>query len=789
MMATTQSNLAEAGAKAGNVLFKAAFDGTPEKPLEIMAYAFDHQGHLVASAPLKDGQASLPVSADALRGTRLFFAPAPPKARDTKVTLASLARLKPYEPVWKFDPKAQSYELLPIPDFLWKWWYWCQCRVRGQVVKSVVIGGVTYDKPVCGARVHICEVDQLWWIIPRLPDPIIWRLRDELLAALERPVPIPIPDPPPFKFDPGVIDPSPEAIARMNQAQPAQFPLGKFDAARVALNPQPLPPGAAVSLNPQPLPPKVEIAALALETRNALLSNAMPVVRQALLDNVALLHPWLCYWDWFWPYICTCDEEAVLTTDSQGHFDTTLWYQCFGDHPDLYFWVEYSIGGVWTTVYHPYPICCNTTWNYACGSEVTLRVTDPRVAWCGDGETLPGKQVAILSIGNDISMTEIQRSTVGAGEGLTLTNFMPGTFAPPTGDGTTVLDTPFGGSMEPHVFFGDGLIAASITHYRWSYRPLGSLGAWTAVDTPVVRHYAEEKSDGTLTFKPFPLGPDPAIPGQNLFKIRPNDPPAPGGVVVSTSWAPEVDARQNTASAFFYSHLLNGGDALAAAGKYELKLELFKNVGGTLHVVNLTDEGVMLKVPTVDAPFGASTVPTQDVAHFPALVGDQEDRVIRDLGTGKIIAFRLVVHVDNTPSYAEIEEVSVNGALAGDCGFLSYTPGADAVVGFIARHPHNFATFSFGVYKGSCGGVTESTALGWVGRPAVNGFVQGLGGLFTKAVPVVALLNGGSCGTVCLKAAFSENLYVAALATDGWSRLSYLDWGATPKAFALEPAS
>ena len=42
--------------------------------------------------------------------------------------------------------------------------------------------------------------------------------------------------------------------------------------------------------------------------------------------------------------------------------------------------------------------------------------------------------------------------------------------------------------------------------------------------------------------------------------------------------------------------------------------------------------------------------------------------------------------------------------------------------------------------------------------------------------------------TPCIKAAFAENLYVAAMATDGWSRLSGLDASGVPVAFALEPA-
>jgi hypothetical protein len=284
-------------------------------------------------------------------------------------------------------------------------------------------------------------------------------------------------------------------------------------------------------------------------------------------------------------------------------------------------------------------------------------------------------------------------------------------------------------------------------------------------------------ADSTLVFKPFDLGPDPAFAGQNLFQIRPADPPLNAGAV-SSSWAPEVDARANSASAYFLSHLLQGGDAAAAARRYELKLELFKSDGS---LVNLTNEGVLLKVPTVDAPFGLGIVPTQLVAHAPALPGDMEDRVIRD-GAGKIVAFRLVLHVDNNPSTAEIKEVTVNGNTAGPCGFVSYTPGADAVVSFIARHPNDLATFSFQVSRGSSGSVAAASASGSVAGPVVNGFVRNAASLFTKLVPVATLLGG------CPKAAFAETLHVDALATDGWSTLDYLDADATPKAFALEPA-
>jgi hypothetical protein len=262
-----------------------------------------------------------------------------------------------------------------------------------------------------------------------------------------------------------VIDPSPINTARMNLMSRVVSAT-----AERGFQPQPDPPRQAdlsssleqVALNPQPCSPReMVLAAQAVElsgtARLALQSASTPVVRQTLLDNLELVRPFICIWDWLWPYFCVCDEIAVVTTDHTGRFDTTFWYQCFGDHPDLYFWVEYCIGGVWTTVYHP-GVCCNTYWNYVCGSDVTLRVTDPRVPWCGDDPILPGKQVAILSIGRNISMTEIQRQAAGASEGL------------------TTAGQPMGGSLEPHVWFGDGLLAAGITHYRWSYRRLGSSG-------------------------------------------------------------------------------------------------------------------------------------------------------------------------------------------------------------------------------------------------------------------------------------------------------------------------
>jgi hypothetical protein len=122
----------------------------------------------------------------------------------------------------------------------------------------------------------------------------------------------------------------------------------------------------------------------------------------------------------------------------------------------------------------------------------------------------------------------------------------------------------------------------------------------------------------------------------------------------------------------------------------------------------------------------------------------------------------------------------VNGHAAGPCGMITFTPGSSAEMAFLAYHPHNFATFSFSTIKGSSGAVAAAT----IGQTAVNaasanGFVRNaITGVFSKSVPVATLLGA------CPQAAFAENLYVEATATDGYSQLWYLNRGDT-KAFAL----
>lgn len=207
-----------------------------------------------------------------------------------------------------------------------------------------------------------------------------------------------------------------------------------------------------------------------------------------------------------------------------------------------------------------------------------------------------------------------------------------------------------------------------------------------------------------------------------------------------------------------------GGDGL-----YEFKLELFDQAGNLLSVL----PKVTFKIPdysnadfSVNAPDDLLDMPTATTAK----------------------AYNMLVRIDNSRCNADIFTVNVNGSPASldCCGFVKYKPGgveADLELSFLATQPNNFAVFSFGVNEGTCGNVGTADASGMV-IDSASGYALN-SGIYSKHFTPQQLL--GTCynqGTG--KAAFAENLYVAAMATDGTFRLSGNDAGYIA-AFALEP--
>jgi hypothetical protein len=750
------------------------FEGQPDKPVDATAYLFDPAGSLLAKARLENGQARFALQR-VPRGTRLLIGPdvaedeesAPPSP-------ASLERLNAYAPAWRFDPARRVYELPPIPELLWPLWYWCRCRVRGRLVKRTASpGGLVVEAPVCNARVHICEVDRLHWVVARLPDRDLIRLRDELLEAVRQPFPWPPepdpgPDPGPwsgrFQLGEPVINLERSAGRRLQIEGAKQLLGATLD--RVALNPQPLPPKAGFDARSE------GAAALAQHfspaARFALASSSTQIVRRALLDQIDFIRPFICRWPWLHPWFYVCEELRVITTDEDGRFDTWVRYPCRGDKPDLYFWVEYSIGGVWTTVHRP-PIACNIWWNYPCGTEVTITITDPRVHGCGQRPEIPGKQIVVKTIGRQVSMGEINRepsvlepAANPAKAGTVKAGWIHGT-----------RESPFGAVLEPRVDFGSGLKAAGITHYRWSYRTLGSVSDadWVAIDAPVARHYREVTPPGApVIYKSHPIGPVPGVSGY-FFEI---DPDLPAG---GDDWE-ILDESYDLASAYWDTTGL-------APGKYELKLELFRKVGAAMTRVDLTAETVHIHQIVDPAPLTAGTYVTEPASH---------DRVLVDTATSHLVGYRLVLHADNRVCFGTIDSVTVMpGANDTKCGFLEYGPGAAATIVFRASHPAHYASFDFNVVRVAAA-LPSASAAGLVDAASVNGFTRS-GDQFSKPVAVAALLGEGlpPGETPCIRAAFAEALHVYALATNGYGRLSGLDAprGAGQiglRAFAVTPA-
>ena len=456
-----------------------------------------------------------------------------------------------------------------------------------------------------------------------------------------------------------------------------------------------------------------------------------------------MLIPWLCLWPhWWWWF--RCDEIAVVETDGNGHFERLIVYPCHGDHPDLYFWVEYDLGSGFQTVYHP-PVACNTYWNYACGTEVTINLTDPRVPACGGPADLPGKQVVVLSLGRTVSMHEI-----GA-------------------NGLTSAGEPFGEKLEPRVDFSvSNLAAAGIRHYRWSYvRLTGPDGLTTTVDpasppiggTPAVltREVSRHYRVGT-TYVPEKMGPLPA-PIANCFKIQPVDPPAGG-----EEWK-ILDEREDLASAHFETTKLPGTPASnasddLAAGLYELRLELFDTAGA---LVDWTAKGIDLRIPDVDAPFGSGTVTTIAAPAFNRIGAP-----------GNTVGFRTVVRVDNNFCFADIAPVGGTVTPDPDCGFHNYNALSDtARLAFVARHPNRFATFGFSSGRGTGGALADTVTGGVTGLAASNGYSLGGAFAYWKDLTVGYLTAPVPPSLIrCPNAAFWESLGVAAMATNGYGTLS-----------------
>ncbi|MDB5868272.1 MAG: hypothetical protein JWP96_604, partial [Polaromonas sp.] len=264
---------------------------------------------------------------------------------------------------------------------------------------------------------------------------------------------------------------------------------------------------------------------------------------------------------------------------------------------------------------------------------------------------------------------------------------------------------------------------------------------------------------------PMPtLGPG-AAPAPNLFRIRPLLPPA------GVEWV-VLNESIDLATAYFDTGLLAGAPASGppwpddlAAGRYELKLELFNTAGA---LVNWSAENIELRITNEDAPFGTGTVTT--------MLASSYNRI---LAGGNTMGFRMVLRVDNNRCSADI--LPVGGSVTPDplCGFHNYSQPSDtAALSFAARHPNGFASYSFVVTRGAGPTIASASTSGTAGQAGGNGYLEVSDFNYSKNVVISSLLGP------CSNAAYSERLDVMAMATNGYGTLTGYN-AADNAAFAL----
>lgn len=700
-----------------------------DKPPASAAYAYSAGGRLLAQADVdpKSGHATLelPTPSEAT-GVRVLVGPALP--RGEKPDLAELLRRGAVERHLRLDPRAelQPLEFEIFPD-TWHCWLLGLCVVKGTVLKRIVRDGLPVDFPVCHAKVEIYEVDPFYLILPKLPQLVVDRLRD-IIAGRTPPIPEPLPEPFPEPF-PGPVPPIPEPDPPPFRAFVARG--GMQGAMQRAEGGHRIDGEAIEALH----------AASGGALRYAAISGSELAFRHALLEHAVLIRPILC---WLFPRFVTMQLIRTVTTDECGHFRTLIFKGCHNhDQPDLYFKVRQRIFGFFDVVIHaPTPIACHTWWNYACGTEVTLHVTHPLAITCQPCPPIIAGDnwVLFMAIGNHpLSLIH------GTGQSLVATTDA-------TNRGLTSGLAPWGGTLRPRLEFDSALRdSLGVKYYRLSWkRDAEADSEYKPLVGDIARHYAHMVGTD-LVLDAYPLGPNTVGGNGGLFEIPPAVPPL-------GQWSlPDVIA--DTASGVFNSAAGDGTPLLD--GKIQVRVELFDNAGAA---VDIAAKGIGYFVPTSTDLSG--TVNTVDASSS---------------GLNLVVGNTMVItlHVNNEACSAAIAAPSIGGSTADPCcGVLEYGVASTVTMPWTASHPHGYATYGFGVVRGTQGVYSSGGAVA--------------GGSFSATRTVYQLMNDnlppGCSEGGCTVAGFSENLRVYAMATNGWSRQSQYDDGDV-RAFVLAPAA
>ncbi|MFN8574273.1 MAG: hypothetical protein U0132_19640 [Gemmatimonadaceae bacterium] len=719
------------GSKTRTVEVRAVLPKSDEaKQVSLAAYAFSAGGRLLDVKGLdKNGEGALEVPLGS-EGMQVRVLVGPQLDKD-KIGLEELVRRGALQQRARLDLEAVRLPIqfvINLPDILC--WLRGLCVVQGSLLKRSVLGGQNVDLPVCHAEIEIYEVDPLWIILPKLPDLEFNRVRDWLVNPV--PLPDPVPEPLPGPFPGPFPDPLPPVASRLPVARKV---------------------GGATTLSARMSMTAASTASLSVpsELQSAALSGSRLQLEAAIIRYPDFIRPILC---WFFPRFVTMQLVATTTTDDCGKFHTIFSNGCNNpDTPDLYF-KAYRKLFPWLRIpiYAPTPVWCYTWWNYVCGSDVTLHTTHPFALTCPPcPPVIAGTDWVLFTAIGGLSMNSIYGSSQALAGSTTSTN-----------KGLTKGGAPFGGSLRPQLLFDNSLRdTLGVKYYKLHYRR-GTSGSWIQMLDDVQRHYSYDVGP-TLVSALYKLGPlsPPDAPAANLYEIPPSLPPQ--GV-----WGPVVWPTDHQ-NGVFNTTIPSPGITYDAAGnevgvdqsgKFEIMLELFDSAGNP---VNIGALGIKYYVPNVDDLTG--TITTVDAATLGLVVGNQ---------------MIVTVHVDNNPTYSEIDAPSIGAATADPCcGVLTFNPGDMVTLPWRSKHKNGFATYDLTVKRVDAVVYSENDQPVGSGTHSVTRSAQGAMDFNLPA----GCLPGG-----CETGAFAAELYTAAMATDGWSsRLTYLD-SSDFEAFTLKKA-
>ena len=748
-----------------------------EKLPEIVAYAYDQNGQFLTSAPLppgEHGEVKLNIPAE-LQGESVRVILGPPLMEESKEekpgslismvrkdinrrempSPAILIRHGAYEKRFRLASD-NNMLVLDIYRHDWARWVLCPCVVHGRLIKRIELpDNTTQDLGVCSACVKIYEVDKFPRLIFRLPVKELYRLRDDLRVILDNgPIELPPRELPP-EFGPKVWPPPPPPppIRRFVKAPFTKISknINAGPGAYDDEGPQPVP--ETIAFKAEAMTPKI---AMRIETDLESVFAAVTVdqLRNALIANQDILVRYFCILDWLSYYFNT-DLIKCVCTDEQGRFETTIWYTCSGDKPDLYFKAVQCIDCVLHTLYDP-GVACHTHWNYECGSEVTLIVTDPAARVCVPPDPVdppPGvtRWVMPYAVGG-IKLFQIKTN------GFT--------------DYSGIVDAPFGSNLGFRHGYSSLFPINSPNqpfYYRWQYKKDGE-SEWhdfaSPVASTVVRHYVDydlSNPSKPPTFPAYTLGPK-AKNSMHLYEFKPHNPPEPTGH--NTEWP--ID----TWFADIYSGILKStnlpGGVGTAHGEYKFKLDIYDPDGSRVSPSAATFKFIVPTGYDTDGVTVLTREANDDPLHPTLPVEIEDDGYVFNL------------HIDNRSCDAIIDAPTIGGVAADpNCGFLRYVPDAPTPVdiAFQALHPDNHATFHFQIRRSAS---PINTADGEVAAITAGDYAGDGSGSFDNG-----FLSGDLLGT-CAEAAFAEYLRVWAKATNGWTRLDQYD-AYDLRAFALAP--